>query len=169
MALITSNKTNHDALKNVKLTNPVHLLALGFGSGLIFPAPGTWGTLVGLLIGWLLLQWIAVPFFLIFTLIAFFIGCYLCEKTAHDMKVHDHSSIVWDEIVAIWLALTALPNYAWQWCLTAFVLFRFFDIIKPYPIRYFDRKLQTGFGIMFDDLLAALYAIIVIFLIRSLI
>lgn len=83
------------------------------------------------------------------------------------MGVHDHSSIVWDEFVGIFLVLLALPRLSWGWCLLAFLAFRLFDIIKPYPIGYFDQKLQTGFGIMLDDVLAAFYAILVIFLLRS--
>ncbi|OBX05662.1 phosphatidylglycerophosphatase [Gallibacterium genomosp. 3] len=164
MALTTSAKNNHAALQKTKLTNPIHFLALGFGSGLIYPAPGTWGTLAGLITGIILLQWITPPIFLVCTLVAFLLGIYLCGKTAEDMQVHDHGSIVWDEIVAIWLVLSALPDYSWMWYLAAFVLFRLFDILKPMPIRYFDRKLKTGFGIMFDDLLAAVYAILVLLL-----
>lgn len=110
------------------------------------------------------MQWITPPIFLVCTLVAFLLGIYLCGKTAEDMQVHDHGSIVWDEIVAIWLVLSALPDYSWAWYLAAFVLFRLFDILKPMPIRYFDRKLKTGFGIMFDDLLAAVYAILVLLL-----
>ncbi|MFC0323005.1 phosphatidylglycerophosphatase A [Gallibacterium melopsittaci] len=162
MASTTSVKNDHTALQRIKLSNPVHFLAVGFGSGLISPAPGTWGTLAGLLVGLLLLHWLPVSLFFVLTVMAFLLGIYLCHKTAEDMQVHDHGAIVWDEIVAIWLVLCALPNYSWGWCLAAFVLFRLFDILKPMPIRYFDRRLKTGFGIMFDDLLAALYAILLI-------
>ncbi|OBW92326.1 phosphatidylglycerophosphatase A [Gallibacterium salpingitidis] len=162
MASTTSAKNNHDALKKIHLTNPIHFLAVGFGSGLISPAPGTWGTLAGLIVGAILLQWCPLPYFLLLIMVAFLLGCYLCAKTAKDMQVHDHGAIVWDEIVAIWLVLAALPELSLIWYIVAFVLFRLFDILKPMPIRYFDRKLHTGFGIMFDDLLAALYAILVI-------
>lgn len=164
MALTTSGKNNHDALNKIRLTSPVHFLAVGFGSGLIHPAPGTWGTLAGLISGWLLLHWLPLSVFYILIVCSFLLGCYLCAKTAQDMQVHDHGAIVWDEIVAIWLVLATLPSLSLPWCLAAFLLFRLFDILKPMPIRYFDRKLHTGFGIMFDDLLAALYAILLILL-----
>lgn len=154
--------------EGLNLFDPVHLLAVGFGSGLIYPAPGTWGSLAGLLLGVILLQYLSLPLFTLFTLLAFIAGCYFCGKTAEDMGVHDHSSIVWDEFVGIFLVLLALPRLSWGWCLLAFLAFRLFDIIKPYPIGYFDQKLQTGFGIMLDDVLAAFYAILVIFLLRIL-
>ena len=82
------------------------------------------------------------------------------------MGVHDHGAIVWDEIVGIFLVMCVIPELTWQWCLTAFVLFRLFDITKPYPIHYFDSKLKSGFGIMIDDVLAAGYCIAVIFLLQ---
>ena len=89
----------------------------------------------------------------------FVIGIPICSITGKHLGVVDHGSIVWDEIVAMMLVLTFTPNQ-WQWWLTAFLLFRLFDIWKPYPIRQFDAKLKNGFGVMFDDLLAAIYAII---------
>ncbi|MGY4677001.1 phosphatidylglycerophosphatase A family protein [Pasteurella sp. P03HT] len=153
-------------LQSINLRNPIHCLAVGFGAGLIHPAPGTWGSLVGLMLGWILLQFLSPSFFFILTGLCFWIGCYLCKKTADDMGVHDHGAIVWDEIVGIFLVLLAVPSLSPFWCLTAFVVFRFFDIVKPYPIRYFDRKLESGFGIMLDDVLAAVYSVLVIFFIR---
>ncbi|HDR1511616.1 TPA: phosphatidylglycerophosphatase A [Pasteurella multocida] len=153
-------------LQQLKLSNPIHFLALGFGAGLIRPAPGTWGSMVGLMLGWGLLQYLNLSFFFLFTALCFALGCYLCQKTVEDMGVHDHGAIVWDEIVGIFVVLLSLPNLSPFWCLTAFVLFRFFDILKPYPIRYFDHKLESGFGIMLDDILAAIYAVLVIFILR---
>ena len=82
------------------------------------------------------------------------------------MGVHDHGSIVWDEFVGVFIVLAAVPSLSWQWILVAFALFRFFDILKPFPIRYFDEKLENGFGIMIDDVLAAIYAVIVVFAIQ---
>ncbi|MDO5053953.1 phosphatidylglycerophosphatase A [Pasteurella oralis] len=153
-------------LQHINLRNPIHFLAVGFGSGLIRPAPGTWGSVVGLLLGWFLLQYLNYSFFFILSVLCFWLGCYLCQKTADDMGVHDHGAIVWDEIVGIFFVLLAIPVLSPFWCLVAFGLFRFFDILKPYPIRYFDHKLESGFGIMLDDVLAAIYAILVIFLLR---
>ncbi|MGC7559243.1 phosphatidylglycerophosphatase A family protein [Pasteurella sp. PK-2025] len=151
---------NDSPLQRVRLSNPIHFLALGFGSGLMRSAPGTWGSLVGLLLGWLLLQHLPSVFLAILTVLGFLIGCYLCQKTAEDMGVHDHGAIVWDEIIGIFIVLLFLPEYSFTWYVGAFLAFRFFDILKPYPIRYFDHKLESGFGIMLDDVLAALYAIL---------
>ena len=158
--------TENNPLKKISLLNPVHLLAVGFGSGLIHPAPGTWGSLAGTFIGVILLALLGTKTFLILTALCFALGCYLCQKTADDMGVHDHGSIVWDEFVGVFIVLAAVPELSWQWVVTAFVLFRFFDILKPYPIRYFDEKLESGFGIMVDDVLAAIYAVIVVLVIR---
>lgn len=144
------------------LRNPVHFLAFGLGSGLIRPAPGTWGTLLGLLLYVPLAPlppWITAPFLLL----AFSAGCHLCGKTARDLGVHDFGGIVWDEFVGIWLTLALLPPaltaqsapLAW---LAAFAAFRLFDIVKPPPIRLLDRHTPGGFGIMIDDIVAALFA-----------
>ena len=149
-------------LERVTLRNPIHFFALGFGSGLLRPAPGTWGSLVGVILGALLLPALGAKTFFILTALCFFIGIWLCERTSHDMGVHDHGSIVWDEIVAVFLVLLAVPQVSLLWCAIAFVTFRLFDILKPYPIRYFDEKLTNGFGIMADDILAAGYSIVVI-------
>ena len=149
-------------LERVNLRNPIHFFALGFGSGLLRPAPGTWGSLVGVILGALLLPALGAKTFFILTALCFFIGIWLCERTSHDMGVHDHGSIVWDEIVAVFLVLLAVPQVSLLWCAIAFVTFRLFDILKPYPIRYFDEKLTNGFGIMADDILAAGYSIVVI-------
>ncbi|EHK90150.1 phosphatidylglycerophosphatase A [Aggregatibacter actinomycetemcomitans] len=149
-------------LERVNLRNPIHFFALGFGSGLLRPAPGTWGSLVGVILGALLLPALGAKIFFILTALCFVIGIWLCERTSHDMGVHDHGSIVWDEIVAVFLVLLAVPQISLLWCAIAFVTFRLFDILKPYPIRYFDEKLTNGFGIMADDILAAGYSIVII-------
>lgn len=146
------------------IRNPVHFLAFGLGSGLLRPAPGTWGTLAGLLLyiplASLLQHTVITTFFLIIT---FALGCYLCGKTARDLGVHDYGGIVWDEFVGIWLTLALTPPafFAKSALLAysaAFIAFRLFDIIKPPPIRFFDRRIPGGFGIMFDDIIAALFA-----------
>lgn len=158
--------TDNNPLKRISLRNPVHLLAVGFGSGLLHPAPGTWGSAAAIILGSILLALLGTQNFLILTALCFILGCYLCEKTAKDMGVHDHGSIVWDEFVGVFIVLSALPTLSSLWILTAFVLFRFFDVLKPFPIRFFDQKLKTGFGIMIDDVLAAVYAVLIIFFIR---
>lgn len=139
------------------LQHPAHFFALGFGSGLAKKAPGTFGTIVGLPSFWLIASH---TLFMQLALISalFIVGIYFCDKTGRALGVSDHGSIVWDEIVAMMLVLVFTPN-EWQWWLVAFMLFRLFDIWKPFPIRQFDAKLKNGFGVMFDDLLAAIYAI----------
>ena len=122
--------------------------------------------LAGTILGSALLACLGLKIFLILTALCFALGCYLCQKTADDMGVHDHGSIVWDEFVGVFIVLAAIPTLSLPWIVIAFVLFRFFDILKPYPIRYFDQKLESGFGIMVDDVLAAVYAVIVIVILR---
>jgi phosphatidylglycerophosphatase A len=139
-------------------SHPAHFFALGFGSGLTPKAPGTFGTMVGFPLFWLISNFSSsLQLAIIFTL--FLIGIYFCDKTGKALGVTDHGAIVWDEIVAIMLVLAFTPSQ-WKWWFAAFLLFRLFDIWKPFPIRQFDTKLKNGFGVMFDDLLAAIYVII---------
>jgi phosphatidylglycerophosphatase A len=140
------------------LSHPAHFFALGFGSGLAPKAPGTFGTLLGLPLFWLIARY-ALNTQLVIIAALFIIGIYFCDKAGNALGVSDHGAIVWDEIVAIMLVLTIAP-FTWFWWVLAFSLFRLFDIWKPYPICYFDAKLKNGFGVMFDDLLAAIYAIL---------
>lgn len=152
--------------KKINLKNPVHFLAVGFGSGLLKPAPGTWGTLAGLMLS--ILLWNITQsnlFFIFLAVISFIFGCYLCQKTSNDLGVHDDGRIVWDEIVAIFLMFAFLPEYNWFAYILTFIIFRIFDILKPYPIRYFDEKLESGLGIMVDDILAAIFALISLYII----
>lgn len=137
------------------LKNPIHLLAMGLGSGCLPKAPGTAGTCVGTALCWvlLILPW---PVYLGVTVVLFVIGVWLCGVTARDLKVHDHRGIVWDEIVGILIALTAAPREL-HFLLLGFILFRFFDIRKPWPINIIDRKTPGGLGIMLDDALAGVY------------
>lgn len=138
------------------ISHPAHFFALGFGSGLAPKAPGTFGTLVGFPLFWLIYYYsFQTQLIIIFALFLF--GIYVCEKTGKDLGVSDHGAIVWDEIVAMMLVLT-IAHLHLLMCLLAFFLFRLFDIWKPFPISYFDAKLKNGFGVMFDDLLAAIYS-----------
>jgi len=141
------------------LRHPARIIACGFGSGLIRPAPGTWGTLFGW--GSYLLIAPALPgsWMLLFIAAAFILGVFACGRAGRDLGIADHGGFVWDEVVAIWLVLALVPQ-TWIAQLAAFLLFRFFDILKPQPIRYFDAKWKSGFGVMFDDLLAALYTLL---------
>lgn len=151
---------------NINLKNPIHFLAVGFGSGLLKPAPGTWGSLVGTIFAIFLWKLTAcTAFFIVLTLVSFIAGCYICDKTSQALGVHDDGRIVWDEIVAMFLIFAFLPEYHWLYYLLAFATFRLFDIVKPYPIRYFDQHLQGGLGIMFDDILAAVYSLLSLYLI----
>ncbi|MBT7437055.1 MAG: phosphatidylglycerophosphatase A [Cellvibrionales bacterium] len=143
------------------LRNPVHFLAFGFGSGLFAKAPGTAGTLLGIL-AWMFLVNLSLVTYIIVIVIAALAGIYFCGKTARDLNVHDHSGIVWDEIVGIWLAMILVP-VTWGWIFVSFLLFRFFDILKPWPISWIDKNISGGIGIMADDLLAGGFTAIVLY------
>ena len=144
------------------LRHPVDLLALGFGSGLAPRAPGTAGTLVAIPL-YLLLQPLALHIYLPLVAILFLVGIPICAHTARRLGVHDHPGIVWDEIVG-YLVTMALAPSGWLWVGLGFVLFRLFDILKPWPIQWFDSRVGGGFGIMVDDLLAGIAAAAVLFL-----
>ncbi len=133
------------------------LLAFGFGSGLSPVVPGTMGTLVGLPAIWLLAM-LPLPITLIVITLAAILGVYLCDYSSRQLGVHDHKGIVWDEFVGVWITFLAVP-LTWPAVVAGFVIFRFFDMVKPWPICVADRKVHGGFGIMFDDLLAGLAAL----------
>ncbi len=143
------------------LANPVHLLALGFGTGLAPRMPGTFGTVAGMILylllapehNWLLYGGIV--------LVSFSAGIAICAYTAKALNVHDHSGIVWDEIVGYWITMLMVPNTL-QWAIIGFCLFRLFDIWKPWPISLADKKLKGGLGIMLDDVLAGLFSLLII-------
>ena len=149
----------------------VYWLGVGLGSGLPRRAPGTWGTLGGLVVGLPLMYLGFIPF-LIITIIASIIGVWLCERTSNLMQVHDDPHIVWDEWAGMWIALLPLAfiiSYAPQYLtnvryavavVLAFVLFRIFDIAKPNPVKWADEKLTGGLGIMVDDILAGIMALV---------
>lgn len=147
------------------LRHPAHVLAQGFGSGLSPIVPGTTGTLFA----WLSFVVLSTRWPNIFTpmnwgiiiVVGYFIGVWACEVTGKNLGVADHGSMVWDEIIAFWLVLllvTPAPLMTQFW---AFIAFRFFDMVKPPPIGYFDRKFKGGFGVMFDDIVAAFFALLV--------
>ena len=134
------------------LKDPVHILALGFFSGLSPKAPGTFGTLAAIPL-FLLVSQLSLINFIALTCIMSLFGIWICGKSAEDAAVHDHPAIVWDEICGYFIAMIAIP-VSWQSVLTAFVLFRIFDIFKPWPISLADKHCKGGFGIMIDDVLA---------------
>ncbi|MGL4766941.1 MAG: phosphatidylglycerophosphatase A family protein [Formosimonas sp.] len=142
------------------LVHPAHIVAQGAGSGLLHPASGTWGSLVGWLLFVFLSQVLTPTTWLIFLAVTFPIGVWACHVTGKQLGVHDDSSIVFDEMWAIWLVmLFVMPAPFWQQML-AFALFRLFDIWKPYPIRVVDEKWSNGLGVMLDDVLAAFYTLL---------
>jgi phosphatidylglycerophosphatase A len=149
----------HIPLPNARFLteHPAHFFAMGFGSGLSPYAPGTMGSLAALPLAWSI-SGLPIALQLIIVAIMYAIGCHICAITSRNLGVIDHGSIVWDEIVAMMLILILIP-LTWLWWSVAFVLFRLFDIWKPYPIKQFDAKLKNGFGVMFDDLLAGIYAL----------
>ena len=147
-------------LAHTVLTDPVHILAFGFGTGLSPVAPGTVGSLVGVLFAWLtrdfgLVAQLAIAVAIIVA------GFWICGESARRIGVHDHGGIVWDEIAGMYVTLLAAPATVVGWVL-GFALFRVFDIVKPWPIRDLDHRLGGGVGIMLDDLAAALYALILL-------
>jgi len=143
------------------LRSPTLLLAFGFGSGLSPKAPGTMGTLAAIPLWWLLAQ-LPLTSYLIVVLLAAVVGITICGRAAEQMGVHDHGGIVWDEFVGFWIAMAALP-ITWQSVVLGFVLFRLFDILKPWPISWLDKKVSGGFGIMIDDVIAGFAAAAVIY------
>jgi phosphatidylglycerophosphatase A len=148
------------------VSHPAHLIAFGFGAGLAPWAPGTFGTLLGWVLGWGL-GVLHPGFTLLAAIVCFGIGVWACEVTGRDLGVADHGAMVWDEVAAFLLILAIVPHeLAWQ--AAAFGAFRFFDIVKPPPIRYCERRYGGGFGVMFDDLVAAAYALLVLAAIKRL-
>ncbi len=140
--------------------NPIHFLAFGFGSGAMPVAPGTFGTLAAVPIYWLL-QPLDLWIYLSVVLAVCIVGIWLCDVTSRDLGVHDHGGIVWDEIAGYLITMIAAPP-GWQWMLLGFVLFRFFDILKPWPIGWVDRRVHGGLGIMLDDVIAAVFAWVIL-------
>ncbi len=141
------------------LSHPAHFISLGFGAGLSPKAPGTAGTLLA----WLLYPLIRTPLsefvFLALLTSLFVAGIIAAERTGRALGVSDHGGIVWDEMVATWLVLVFTPpTLLWQ--AVAVALFRFFDIVKPPPVRWADRSLKGGFGVMADDIIAAGYTLL---------
>ncbi|MEO8407798.1 MAG: phosphatidylglycerophosphatase A [Oxalobacteraceae bacterium] len=153
------------------LAHPAHLVAQGFGSGLSPIMPGTSGTLYG----WLLfavLSWRWPELFTprnwaVIIVLGFALGVWVCEITGRNLGAPDHGSMVWDEIIAMWLVLLFIMPADFATQCWAFIWFRFFDMVKPPPIRYFDRHIKGGFGVMWDDIMAAFYTLLVFALWRA--
>jgi phosphatidylglycerophosphatase A len=161
----SGHKRDRIPIPAASLRDPVHLLALGFGSGLAPVAPGTFGSLVGLLFG-LAVAPFGFWFALAVTIVVTVAGIWICGESARKLGVHDHSAIVWDEVAGMMLTLLAAPA-TWWGIAIAFGLFRLFDVWKPWPIREIDHGMRGGLGIMLDDVMAALMAAVLLLLIKK--
>ncbi len=141
------------------LAHPAGWIATGFGSGLSPVAPGTAGSLAAIL-PWFALRELAWTWYLLVLVLAFVLGVWAAQFVVRKLAVEDPGLIVWDEFVGQWLALLPLLGQSFDWRLVAagFLLFRLFDVWKPWPVRWADRHVKGGFGVMLDDLLAGLYA-----------
>lgn len=147
------------SLAKTVFQSPIHITAFGFGSGLAPFAPGTFGTLAAIPF-YLILSLFPLWFYFAVIVIAALVGIWVCGESAKKLGVHDHSGIVWDEFVGFWITMFAAPS-GLIWVLVGFVLFRIFDIWKPWPIYIVDDKVQGGLGIMLDDIIAGIYALII--------
>lgn len=145
--------------------DPILMLGLGFGSGLSPFAPGTAGSVVALLFV-PLLALLSTEFLLLALLVASLVGIYICGYSADKLGAKDPSSIVWDEFVGLWIALAGFPVSS-LWLVSGFVVFRCFDILKPWPISVLDKKVPGGLGIMLDDILAGVMTWLVLHLVAS--
>lgn len=143
------------------LANPIHLLAFGLGSGLSPRAPGTAGTVVAALLWWLLAP-MSLILHLAVLMLLIAVGVWVSGRTSRDLGEHDHGGIVIDEWAGFWLAMTAIPAQ-WPWLVAGFALFRLFDVVKPWPIGWLDRRIHGGWGIMIDDLVAGFFAWLILF------
>lgn len=149
---------------DIALKTPAGFFAFGFGSGLSPFAPGTVGTLMAIPLYYLMMQ-LSWPIYAFLTLVAFGVGVKLCDITGSRLGVHDYGGIVWDEFVGFWITLFLIP-FSWANVIVAFFVFRFFDVIKPWPIRWLDQHVKGGFGVMIDDVLAGFYSWLVMFLLN---
>jgi phosphatidylglycerophosphatase A len=157
-------RARHERLPASLLREPVHFLALGFGSGLAPVAPGTFGSAAGLLLALAIAPlggWVAAAV----TVVATLAGVWICGESARRLGVHDHPAIVWDEVAGMLIVMLAAPA-TWWGALLGFGLFRLFDVWKPWPIREVDHGMRGGAGIMLDDVMAALMAVVVLLIIR---
>ncbi|MBL4658942.1 MAG: phosphatidylglycerophosphatase A [Alcanivoracaceae bacterium] len=151
--------------RDIALKTYAGFFAFGFGSGLSPFAPGTFGTLASIPLYLILIQ-LSWPMYAWLVFIAFVVGVKLCDVTGGRLGVHDYGGIVWDEFVGFWITMFLIP-FSWQNVVIGFFVFRFFDIIKPYPIGWLDKKVSGGFGVMIDDVLAGVYAMLVMLLVAK--
>lgn len=145
--------------RRLLLAHPAGWIACGFGAGLSPFAPGTAGSLAALL-PWIVLRELPLSYYAVALAIAFALGVWACHWAVRSLKIADPGAVVWDEFVGQWIALAPLvwATRGWLWVFWAFALFRIFDIVKPWPVSWADRKVAGGFGVMLDDAIAGLYA-----------
>jgi phosphatidylglycerophosphatase A len=166
---VSAKKNLSPEQRRALLSSPAGWLACGFGSGLTPVAQGTFGSLTALL-PWLLLCHLSLPIYLLVLLLGFAIGVWACNIAGRALGVDDHRSLVWDEFIGQWIALIPLMIPAllptrvslWWLLLAGFALFRLFDVWKPWPIRWFDQRVKGGMGVMVDDVIAGIFAAVVL-------
>jgi phosphatidylglycerophosphatase A len=160
---MSAKKTLSAGQRRALLATPAGWLACGFGSGLTPVAQGTFGSLAALL-PWLVLRELSLPIYLVVLLIGFSIGVWACNVAGRALGVDDHRSLVWDEFIGLWIALLPLllVPAPWWWVVVGFALFRLLDVWKPWPIRWLDRRVKGGMGVMIDDVVAGVFAAIVL-------
>lgn len=143
------------------MSHPAGWIATALGAGLSPKAPGTAGSLVALLPWWFLLRDLSPGVYLAVLIAGFLLGVWACEVSDRRLGVHDQGALVWDEVIGMWITLFAAPRQ-WWWMVVGFALFRLFDIWKPWPVSWADRRVHGGLGVMLDDVAAGVYALIVL-------
>lgn len=158
---MSERKVLTDVQRRALLASPAGWLACGFGSGLAPVAQGTFGSLAAIL-PWLLLRQLSLPLNMLVIVVGFAIGVWACDIAGRALGVDDHRSLVWDEFVGQWIALLPALMAPWWAVIAGFALFRLFDVWKPWPIRWLDRHLKGGLGVMVDDVVAGIFAAVVL-------
>lgn len=149
------------AQRRALMSHPAGWIATALGAGLLPKAPGTAGSLIALLPWWFLLRGLPIGAYVAVLAVGFLLGVWACEVSDRRLGMHDQGALVWDEVVGMWITLFAAP-VQWWWMVAGFVLFRLFDIWKPWPVRWADRSVRGGLGVMLDDVVAGIYALIVL-------
>jgi phosphatidylglycerophosphatase A len=161
MSTAAERKTLTPAQRRALLATPAGWIACGLGSGLTPLAQGTFGSLAAIL-PWLLLRELSLPLNLLIIALGFALGVWACDVAGRALAVDDHRALVWDEFVGLWIALLPALAAPWWAVILGFALFRLFDVWKPWPIRVFDRRLKGGLGVMVDDVVAGVFAGVVL-------
>lgn len=143
---------------------PLYFLAFGLGSGAMPFAPGTFGTLLAIPF-YLLLQPLSLTAYILFVIAFMIVSSWICDIVSRQIQVHDHPGMTIDEFAGFFVTMINAPH-GWQWVVLGLVLFRFFDIVKPWPIRFLDQRVHGGFGVVLDDIVAGLFAMIIIQILR---